>query len=225
MHNMRRTYLQWMELPIKSVRFRFNRPTLFLLIPAFFFGCEDLLPEYHPPENVFKTAIVGFDPVSDTIEFTTALTGDGTVATYQTLYLLCTVTNIYEETFHNEIEPQGTIEILISEERSLNTISTISIEHLVPTVQYHSSTKMLTLDPQRFVYFKVEIRPKLSSGFYLHKYAKEKSTVFFFKDHYALKIFEPMKLKVKSTIQLSKNLPAVSDERVFTVILKGKFGF
>lgn len=193
----------------------------------FFGGCEDLLPEYHPPTNIFSASVEYVEAVQDTVEFSEPRDGSGgAVATYAPFFIVCSITNTYEETFQDIITPSGTLEILLPGNNSIKSTSLVSPTDIIPSSHYNDLTGVLTLDPRQKLYFRIKAEPKLSSGFYLHKYATESNVTIFASRYYILKTYQPLTLLARFSVQLSQQLPAITtEEKPFSVNLKGRFPF
>lgn len=189
-------------------------------------GCEDLLPEYKAPENIFASNIEHIDAVQDTVEFSEPPDGSGgAVATYAPFYIICSITNTYEETFQYEINPKGIFEMWLPGNNTITSSVSVTVTDIIPSSTFNVSTRVLTLNPNQSIYFKVRVEPKLSSGFYIHKYAAEHSTTIFTSRYYVLKTYEPLAMRGRFSLQLTPSLPAIIGEGDFTINLKGRFPF
>lgn len=189
-------------------------------------GCEDLLPEYRPPENIFQASYIGLSTLAatDTVEFSEPRDGSGgAVATYSPFYLTFQVKNTYEETFQYPVTPSGTTEIWMPGDRAAASSRPFSLTEMQPTTSFDGT--VLTLDPGASVYFRVRVEPKLATGFYIHKYAAEHSFTIHGLQYYIARLYHPLNLQVRFTLQFSPDLPPVSVETTVPVKLKGRFPY
>lgn len=192
----------------------------------FLAGCEDLLPAYLPPENIFRASFVSLTTLgaTDTVEFSEPRDGSGgAVATYSPFYFSFQVKNTYEETFQYPVAPSGTTEIWMPGDRAASSSLPFTVSEMQPTTSFDGS--VLTLDPGASVYFRVRVEPKLATGYYLHKYAVEQSFTVHSLQHYISRLYQPLTVQVRFTLQLSPDLPPVSVESAVPVKLKGRFPF
>lgn len=200
---------------------------LLFLIPVgllFVQGCEDLLPEYTAPADIFSASFAGVD--TDTLEFSEPRDGSGgAIATYSPYYVKFGVKNIYEETIQYTINTKGTLEIRLPSVPSGTSTVTITNSDIIATGAFNSSTNVLTLNPGASIYFRVRIDPKLINGFYLHKYAAERSNTVFSSQYYILRIYNPLTVMGRFSIQLTPNLPAITADEPIAINLKGRFPF
>jgi hypothetical protein len=187
-------------------------------------GCEDMLPEYKVPGEVFEAKFTRYDV--DTLQFSEPRDGSGgAVATYLPYYVTFSITNIYEETFQYEIAPKGTMEIWLPFSRTASSTIGFSNAEIQSTPAYNASTNILTLNPGASIYYKVRIDPKLASGFYLHHYARERSYTIYASSYYIERLYDPLTMACRFSVQLSPDLPAVISETTISIQLKGRFPF
>ena len=187
-------------------------------------GCEDVLPEYQVPGEIFAATFTSNEV--DTLQFSEPRDGSGgAIATYLPYYVTFSVTNTYEETFQYDIAPKGTMEIWVPHSRTASSTIIFSDTELQSTPAYNASTNILTLNPGASIYFKVRIDPKLASGFYLHKYASELSNTIHASAYYIERIYNPLTVTARFSVQLAPDLPAVTTETAITIQLKGRFPF
>jgi hypothetical protein len=187
-------------------------------------GCEDLLPDYEHPDNIFAAEFIRTD--TDTLEFSEPRDGSGgAVATYTTYYVIFSYTNIYEETFQYPVNPKGTMMIEILSVMNGSSALTVTAAEIQSTNAYNVSTGMLTLNPGESIYFRMRIDPKLQNGFYLHKYASEKTSINMAGQSFLLKTYFPLSVTVRFTMQLAPDLPAVTTEKIISINLKGRFPY
>ncbi len=187
-------------------------------------GCEDTLPVYQVPGGTFAATFTRNEV--DTLQFSEPRDGSGgAVATYIPYYVTFSVTNIYEETFQYEIAPIGILEIWIPFSRTASSSINFTDAELQPTAAYNSATRMLTLNPGASIYFRVRIDPKLASGFYLHKYASEQTSTVHASSYYIERIYNPLTITARFSVQLAPDLPAVTTDAAIPVQLKGRFPF
>lgn len=193
---------------------------------VFFFaaGCEDALPEYQVPGEIFAAQFSSNDV--DTLLFSEPKDGSGgAIASYNPYYITFSVINTYEETFQYQIAPQGTMEIWLPYARNASSSFSFTAAELQSTAAYNSSTGVLTLNPGASIYFKVRIDPKLASGFYLHKYASEQTSTVHASSYYIERIYHPLTVTGRFSVQLAPDLPAVTTETAILIQLKGRFPF
>jgi hypothetical protein len=187
-------------------------------------GCEDLLPDYGHPDNIFAAEFIRTD--TDTLEFSEPRDGSGgSLAAYTTYHVIFSITNMYEETFQYQINPKGTITIEIPSVASGKSGVAVTVTELQSTNAYNPSSGVLTLDPGASIFFRMRIDPKLENGFYLHKYAGEKTSRNMPGQFYLVKTYNPLSVTARFTIQLAPDLPAVTAEEIISINLKGRFPY
>jgi hypothetical protein len=206
---------------LSFVRLRTLVSTAILILSI---GCEDVLPVYQVPGEIFAASYIRNEV--DTLQFSEPRDGSGgAIATYLPYYVTFSVTNTYEETFQYDIAPKGTMEIWVPNSRTASSTNIFSDAEIQSTPAYNASTNILTLNPGASIYFKVRIDPKLASGFYLHKYASELSSTVYSSAYYIERIYNPLTVTARFSVQLAPDLPAVTTETPITVQLKGRFPF
>ena len=187
-------------------------------------GCEDLLPEYEQPGEIFSATYVRTD--TDTLEFAEPTNGSGgVVASYGSYYVIFSITNVYEETFQYTINPKGTLAILLPNVVDGSSTATVTVTDLQPSSVYNASTGVLTLNPGSSIYFRMRIDPKIDNGFYIHTYASVRSTTNMGRQYYLLRIYDPLFVTARFTMQLSPDLPAITTEKIIAINLKGRFPY
>lgn len=191
-------------------------------IAFIFAGCEDTLPLYTAPANTFS--IDTSDVRSDTTIFSEPIDGsDASIATYAPYQITYKITNIYEETFQFVVNLKGTLEIWIPSARTTNSIVTVTNNSIVPTSDFNTTTNLLTLDPGKSIYIKVSIDPKLSQGYYIHRYVPVAYSTWV--RYVVTKYFDKFTMNSRFNVQLADNAPPLSFESSFTLYLKGNFPF
>lgn len=187
-------------------------------------GCEDLLPEYQMPENIFIADYIRND--TDTLEFSEPRDGSGgSIATYSPFYVIFSIKNNYEETFQYQISPKGTLTIEIPTVEKGNSSASVTVTELQSTNAYNPSSGILTLNPGASIFFRMRIDPKMENGFYIHKYASAKSITNMGGQFYILRIYNPLFVTARFTMQLAPDLPAVTTEKIISINLKGRFPY
>ena len=117
------------------------------------------------------------------------------------------------------------MEIWIPNSRAASSTIIFSNAEIQSTPAYNASTNILTLNPGASIYFKVRIDPKLASGFYLHKYAGEQSFTIYPSEYFIERIYKPLTVTGRFSVQLAPDLPAVTTDTTMNIQLKGRFPF
>ncbi|MFA6468421.1 MAG: hypothetical protein WCW35_05945 [Bacteroidota bacterium] len=189
-------------------------------------GCEDLLPVYIEPDNIFEASLVSVD--STLVQYYETdekdLTPEGPIINYQSFTsdfrISVSVKNLYEETLQNTAAVSGKLEIwneLHPEEKATIPITTSNI---ASGSGYNASTNSITLNPNEKLFFTIRWNYRFDSKKWLHQTVGSIGQQAISARSWYL--FYPLvHLKSRATIQLFKNTKAVISEDSFPVQLRG----
>jgi hypothetical protein len=131
------------------------------------------------------------------------------------------VKNIYEETIQFTLSLSGTLEIWLPNRPDLNALYSISDQNITPTSAYNYSTGTLTLNPGQSLFLQSTIDPKLTTGFYIHKYAAVRHLEFRYSEYMYYFYYEPMTIINRLTIRLGSNLTGLSTTGEMKLVMTG----
>ncbi len=198
-------------------------------VPIFLAGCDDLLPEYRPPEKVFEASFVSAD--THTVKFTASFADEYFTANYNIYFaeptvpfsVAFTVKNIYEETIQMNATIGGSISLWPEANPAFQSVHELTATNIVGTSAYNPATNTIVLNPGQEMFVTCKINFRLSQGPYLHKFADEISRVIVSQSGrscYEI-MYAPVRVGIRMTMQLSERFPAVTAEQSFPVKLQG----
>jgi hypothetical protein len=191
---------------------------VFSVVILFITGCEDLLPPYEQPQNIFAAHVSSIDTI--TVRYTG---GDGSRYMFYSTSIytfLFSIQNLYDETITGKTNVKGKLEIW--PEGQILYKATINFTDAVipPSSVYNSQTAVLTLDPGNAVFFNIRWNFKFDNGDQLH----HSSAAFadrFVNSRHIDRIHSPMQMHARFTAQLfDRSAPVVMDT-IVTVKLIG----
>ncbi|MHB1049450.1 MAG: hypothetical protein ACYC09_05155 [Bacteroidota bacterium] len=180
-------------------------------------GCEDPLPVYAVPDTIFEARFVSLTPDSLVIRDD----GTGTNSRYPVMTIVYAVKNVYEETIQLKIDVTGSIEIWLPTRPDLNSTVALSNINITPTAAIDYDTDILTLNPGASIYIQAVINPKLSSGFYLHRYTSIRYRESRYSEWMYYFYYEPMKVAHRLNIQLERTTTGISSAGESILVITG----
>lgn len=169
-----------------------------LLLTAFllpFAGCEDALPDYAVPEDVFLVDVLSYDSVQFTF-YSTNISDTLTVyrffgqpidyvlwAKYPSnpfifsgtpfkINVQLYIENIYEETIQSQAEVHATLEIWPKDHPRFRSTESFDNSIFLGSPLYSPSARTFTIDPGKRLYFTAGWDFKLDNGRYIHEYGR-----------------------------------------------------
>lgn len=112
--------------------------TALLILMAFVMSCDETLPPYQDPRNVLQGSIRGRYVLNSDVN---------------SLHIILTVKNVYEETFQAQAAIRGTVVVTAKRNSSIQITLPITANNITYTTSYNRATGVLTIDPQDSVVF------------------------------------------------------------------------
>jgi hypothetical protein len=205
-------------------------------------GCEDVLPEYAMPEDIFLVDVLDFDTTQFTF-YSTNISDTLTVYRYFgqpfdyvrwaknpsnpfifsgtpfKFYFQLYIENIYEETIHSQAEVHATLEIWSKDHSGFRSNESFDNSILQGSPLYSSLNRSFTIDPGEKLFFTVGWDFKLDNGRYIHEYGrapKGGGT----KGSIEEIIYSDLPLMVRFSIQLTDRSKVYSIEREIPLKLR-----
>jgi hypothetical protein len=180
-------------------------------------GCEDLLPVYVVPDKIFEARYVSLTPDTLTIRDD----GTGTNSRYPVMTIVYAVKNIYEETIQFTVDITGSVEIWIPTRPDLNSTVALSNINMTPTSSMNYDSGVLTLNPGASIFIQAVINPKLSSGFYIHRYTTIRVRELRYFEFLYYNYYNPLTVAHRMNIQLERTTTAVSAAGESILVITG----
>ena len=198
--------------------------TTLLLILA---GCDDALPEYSQPEDIFIVDVQYYD----TTQFTFYSTNiSDTLTVYRSnpyifsgtpinMYFQMYIENIYEETIQSPAEVHATLEIWSKDHPGIRSTESFDNSIFQGSPLYSFSTRTFTIDPGKKLYFIVDWDFLMDNGQFIHEYGrapKGGGTIGKIEEI----IYSDLPLLVRFSIQLTDRSKVYSIEREIPLKLR-----
>lgn len=180
-------------------------------------GCEDPLPVYVVPDAIFEGRFISLTPDTLTIRDD----GTGTNSRYPVMTIVYAIENVYEETIQLTAEITGSVEIWIPTRPEMNSTVALSNINISPTSAMNYDTDVLTLNPGASIFIQAVISPKLSSGFYLHRYTTIRLRELRYFEFLYYNYYNPLTVAHRMNIQLDRTTAGISAAGESILVITG----
>ncbi len=186
----------------------------FILLLTSLLACDDPLPAYHRPENVF---IAGFSS-PDTIFATYSGHADFPPSySYNTpaFEFIMWVENVFDETLQADADIHGTLELSVLSDPSRTVTMTLSNDAVsglnAPSV---FTSNIITLDPHQKLYLGKSWNYRMDDGYWINEVLVSSVTV-------GDGITTTAQLRARIVVSLFKNTTVVAEDKIVTLMLVG----
>jgi hypothetical protein len=190
---------------------------LMLTTAATSFSCDDPLPVYGQPDDIFEAALLGVIP--DSVSFYDDGLGDR--SRYPTIRMLYRIKNIYEETMQLQIAAEGTVEIWLPNRPELNSISAVTNANILPSAAFDAVTGLLTLHSGQSIFMEVYVNPRLTAGLFMHKYLAVDRIEFDWTGRIVYWYYKPFLLQSRLTMHIAAALKGISVKGESVMVMTG----
>lgn len=205
-------------------------------------GCEDLLPEYTLPADIFSVDVLAYDTTQFTF-YSTNISDTLTVyrhfgkpfdyafwalnpsnpfvfpGTPYKFYVQMYIENIYDETIQSTSAVRATFEVWPKDHPRFRSVHTFDNTIFLGSPLYSPSTGIITIDPGERLFFSVDWDFMLDNGKFIHEYGRAPiggSTSGKIEEI----IYAEFPLMVRFSIQLTEHSKAYVIEREITLRLR-----
>lgn len=191
-------------------------------------GCEDLLPEYQLPVNVFTSSsrvdtftVQYYETEKWFVELNGPLIDYNRYVSQYGFYY--SVINRSDETIETNADLNGSIELWQDSNPKNRRTLTISQSDIYSTEVYNPVTNMITIDPGKALVVRKFWDYKMDDNHWIHQsgltVTGETSLPFLMELHY----YEPTLFHVRSYLAFNKTMPAVFGDTTFVLKMIGHF--
>ncbi len=189
-------------------------------------GCEDPLPVYVEPKNIFAATFVRAD--STLIQYYETdekdVTPEGPMISYNqytpNFQFICAVENTYEETMEGTASIEGKLEVWNSLHPEMKATIPVTLGQIITGPTYNASTNTIVMNPGDKTFFSVKWNYRFDSGMWLHQtMGVSGQQILTGRSWYV--IHSPGILSARLTISLFKNATAAITETKIPTAVRG----
>lgn len=206
-----------------TIRFYFTLCAFFFSVA--FISCEDPLPPYQKPENIFEAGYTSIDTFLVKFSGSIYYPQEFWYTESPPFAFVLQIENTYEETIQGTADIQGKLEIWLPGHREfMATLPLTNSNALMLNSRsvFDPATSNLTLNTHQKLYLKTEWKYKLDGGKWINEilenYVDRPDDRGF---GYTYRYYAPTQLQARLTVGIIKNTSQVVADTVFVLNLRG----